>query len=85
MDEMKIVDMIEAMPREDFHKKIVRGVAMTPVFGRLMSLGIDGLSEADKIQLKAELVKAGMPVESADEAQLVCVAIAIADRAGKLR
>ncbi len=71
------VEVIEAMPREEFHLKFVRGVGQTRAFGALVSFLAENITPAEKQEVRKSLEKLGIPLaltESDEELNRIAVA-----------
>lgn len=74
------------MSREDFHKKIVRGICSRKDFSTVASFGADALSEDEKLNLRTALATSGIPLEVTEsDMALTATVYTIAARAVKLQ
>lgn len=84
-DAEKCIAYIKAMPKEQFHETIIRGVAGSDEFSCLVSIGLKHLSEEDKKYICKMLQNARVPIEYSTEEEfgrgLTDVANIIAARA----
>lgn len=77
--------ILEGMSREQFHKKVVRGVALSPAFGALVTFGADSLSAHDKITVRTELAKISITYDmTQSDESLNKIAKIIANRSVRL-
>ncbi len=60
MDIEKIIAQINSMSKEEFYLKIIRGIAKSAEFSKLVTFGADDLSEEEKKYLCGMLEKAGV-------------------------
>ena len=78
--------IIDGMTKEQFHKTVLRGVAKNPAFGALVTFGAKSLSDRDKITVRAELAKIGIPASmTCDDESLDRIAEVVADRSIRLK
>ena len=82
------IDQINEMSKNDFHQKILRGVAASEDFSCLVSIGIKYLTQSQKQHICDMLMQAGIPFEFFDEPDfdvaLTEIAFAITTRAVKV-
>ena len=80
------INAIEAMSREDFHKKIVREICSRKDFSIAASFGADALSEGEKLNLRTALAANGIPLAVTDsDMALTATVDTITARAVKLQ
>lgn len=85
-EERKMVEFLEAMPREDFHLKVIRGIAKREVFGALVTFGAGTLSKGEKKEIIQALDKVDSVFgEEVSNEALDKIAATIAGRSVKLR
>lgn len=77
-------NFILEMTKEDFHTRIIKKVAKSNEFARLVCFGLDALSEADKKQLIKTLRDSGVR-ERITENDLLSIAYAITTRASSYK
>lgn len=58
--------VIKGMSKEDFHQKVVKKTCKNPVFGELATFGAGNLSERDRITIRGEFSRIGIPPELTD-------------------
>ncbi len=63
MDVKQCFDEIEMLDKEEFHQKILRGVAATSEFSALVSVGTKFLTEEQKKNICEQLEQAGIPAK----------------------
>lgn len=63
MDVKQCFDEIEMLDKEEFHQKILRGVAATSEFSALVSIGVRFLTEEQKKSICSQLEDAGIPAK----------------------
>lgn len=86
MTDATYINTIGAMSREDFHKKIVRGICSRKDFSTVASFGADALSEDEKLNLRTALATSGIPLEVTEsDMALTATVYTIAARAVKLQ
>lgn len=86
MTDATYINAIEAMSREDFHKKIVREICSRKDFSTVASFGADALSEDEKLNLRTALATNGIPLEVTEsDMALTATVYTIAARAVKLQ
>jgi len=56
------VEIIRAMSRDDFHKKIVRKIGNSSAFGAAVSLGAEHISAEERFIVRKALDEAGIPI-----------------------
>lgn len=84
--EVQGVKIINAMSREDFHQKVVRGFGRSNLFGGLVSFGAKNLSLEEKQAIRTELLAIGIPLALTEsDEDLDDIASAIAGRSVSLR
>ena len=54
---------IKGMPKRDFHRKVVKKICKNPAFGALVTFGAGKLSEKDKVTIRGEFSKIGIPAD----------------------
>lgn len=78
--------IIMGKTKEQFHHEIVRGVTKDVLFGSLVTFGAGSLSSADKITIRAEMAKAGIPLDLTCSDELLDeIAGMITDRSVQLK
>ena len=81
-----LINLINEIPRNVFHHKIIRGVSQNLAYGHLVSAGANDLSEEEKQTIRKLLSEVGVPIESMkDNESLDIIANAIASRSVTLR
>ena len=86
MTDATYINTIEAMSREDFHKKIVREICSRKDFSTVASFGADALSEDEKLNLRTALATNGIPLEVTEsDMALTATVYTIAARSVKLQ
>ena len=80
--EVKCTSIVESMSREDFHQKVVQGVARTAEFSQLVCNGAQMMDLVQKDRVRMSLNQAGIPWQdmTTDE-HLATIARAITERA----
>jgi len=80
------VEIINAMSREDFHQKVIRGFGRSNAFGGLVSFGAKNILPEERQQIRAELANIGIPLALTEsDKDLDDIASAIAGRSVSLR
>lgn len=63
MNVKQCFDAIEKLSKEEFHQKILRGVAATPEFSCLVCIGAKSVTEEQKKSICEQLEAAGIPAK----------------------
>ena len=63
MNVKQCFDAIEKLSKEEFHQKILRGVAATPEFSCLVCIGAKHVTEEQKKSICEQLEAAGIPAK----------------------
>jgi len=61
MADEKHVFAVETMDRKTFFENIVSGFAKSELFSKLVCMGVDSLSYAEKTALRTMMIDAGIP------------------------
>ena len=84
--DIKCVEIINAIPSEEFRLRFVKGVCKTKPFGSLASFKAKNLSQEEKTELRAILCDNGFPFElTGSDHELDKIATAIFDRIATLK
>ena len=63
MDVKQCFDAIEKLSKDEFHQKILRGVAATTEFSYLVCIGVKHVTEEQKKSICEQLEAAGIPAK----------------------
>ena len=78
--------ILDGMDKEQFHKKVIKGVAISPAFGALVTFGAENLAPHDRITVRTELAKLSITYDmTQSDESLDKIAEIIVDRSVRLK